>query len=149
MRIALHSLQVIIDDYTFAHTSGRRQQPFASAGDCFSSTSRCARGAFSINFESTKFRIRPKTRWDKTGTNATQHIYDVSKKWFVLLKSPCTWHFPNCTAIRIPFYRIFSLRRHIRKSPQHVVDIVVDAFHQPILVYIWKLYEAAKKRTEN
>ncbi|XP_055309435.1 A disintegrin and metalloproteinase with thrombospondin motifs 9-like isoform X3 [Sitodiplosis mosellana] len=75
VRIDLHSLQVIIDDFTFARTSGRRQQPFGSAGDCFSTTQQCPRGAFSINLENTKFRIRPKTRWETRGMNAIQHFY--------------------------------------------------------------------------
>lgn len=78
VRIDLHSLQVITEDFTFARTSGRRQQSFASAGDCFSTMERCTRGAFSINFENTKFRIRPKTRWDTRGMNAYQHFYVVS-----------------------------------------------------------------------
>ena len=78
VRIDLHSLQVIIDDFTFARTSGRRQQPFGSAGDCFSATQRCPQGAFSINLENTKFRIRPKTRWETRGMNAIQHFYGVS-----------------------------------------------------------------------
>ncbi|XP_031637497.1 A disintegrin and metalloproteinase with thrombospondin motifs 9 isoform X2 [Contarinia nasturtii] len=75
VRIDLHSLQVITDDFTFARTSGRRQQPFASAGDCFSTTRRCPRGAFSINLENTKFRIRPRTRWETRGMNVIQHFY--------------------------------------------------------------------------
>lgn len=74
----MHSLQVIIDDFTFAHTSGNRQQSFGSAGDCFSSTKRCPLGGFSINFETTKFRIRPKTHWETRGMNAIQHFYGVS-----------------------------------------------------------------------
>lgn len=78
VRIDVHSLQVIIDDFTFAHTTGRRQQSFGSAGDCFSSTKRCPRGSFSINFETTKFRIRPKTHWETRGLNAIQHFYGVS-----------------------------------------------------------------------
>lgn len=74
VRIDLHSLQVVIDDYTFSRTSGRRRQPFATAGDCFSSTQQCPRGVFSINFEKTKFRIRPKTRWETRGMNSTQQF---------------------------------------------------------------------------
>lgn len=83
VRIDLHSLQVIIDDFTFARTSGRRPQAFGSAGDCFSTTQRCPRGAFSINFEHTKFRIRPKTRWETRGAHAIQHFYGVSLVFFV------------------------------------------------------------------
>lgn len=71
VRINLHTLQIIEDDFAFAHTIGRRRQTFASAGDCFSSTERCPRGDFSINFEHTKFRIRPRTQWETHGQNAT------------------------------------------------------------------------------
>lgn len=74
VRVDLHSLQVVIDDYTFSRTSGRRRQPFATAGDCFSSTQQCPRGVFSINFEKTKFRIRPRTKWETRGMNATQRF---------------------------------------------------------------------------
>lgn len=78
VRIDLHSLQVIIDDFTFARTSGQKQQAFGSAGDCFSTTTRCPRGGFSINFENTKFRIRPKTRWETRGMSAIQRFHGVS-----------------------------------------------------------------------
>lgn len=74
VRIDLHTLQVIVDDYAFAHTIGKRKQPFGTAGDCFSSTQRCPRGAFSISFENTKFRIRPRTRWEAHGMNATHQF---------------------------------------------------------------------------
>lgn len=74
IRIDLHSLQVIIDDFTFSQTRGNRQQPFGTAGDCFSATERCPRGVFSINFENTKFRIRPKTHWETRGMNATHQF---------------------------------------------------------------------------
>lgn len=82
VRIDIHSLQVIINDFTFARTSGRQHQAFGSAGDCFSATQRCPRGAFSINFEQTKFRIRPKTRWETQGMNAIQHFYGVCQPFF-------------------------------------------------------------------
>lgn len=82
VRIDLHTLQVIIDDFTFARSNGRRSQPYGSAGDCFSNTRRCPRGVFSINFENTKFRIRPNTRWETRGTNVIQHFYGVSFFFF-------------------------------------------------------------------
>lgn len=80
VRIDVHSLQVIANDFSFARTSGRQHQPFGSAGDCFSATKRCPRGAFSINFEQTKFRIRPRTRWETRGMDPIQHFYGVCSK---------------------------------------------------------------------
>lgn len=64
VRLNLHTLTVIEDDYTFTRSSGRNQ-PFGSAGDCYSDTQgKCVQGHFSINFAGTKFRIRPATQWD-------------------------------------------------------------------------------------
>lgn len=74
IRIDLHSLSVFTDDYTFARTYGRRPQPFATGGDCFSSTEQCPRGGFSINFESTKFRIKPQVNWEISGHNTTMRF---------------------------------------------------------------------------
>lgn len=70
VRLSLRTLQIIDDDLTFAVTNGRRSQTFGSAGDCYSSVP-CPQGRFSINFERTKFRIRPKTEWETRGQNAT------------------------------------------------------------------------------
>lgn len=70
VRLSLRTLQVIEDDLQFATTTGRRSQNFGSAGDCYS-TVPCPQGRFSINFERTKFRIRPKTEWETRGQNAT------------------------------------------------------------------------------
>ncbi|KAG4076388.1 hypothetical protein HA402_005831 [Bradysia odoriphaga] len=70
VRLSLRSLQIIDDDLQFAVTTGRRSQTFGSAGDCYS-TVPCPQGRFSINFERTKFRIRPKTEWETRGQNAT------------------------------------------------------------------------------
>lgn len=89
VRLDLHTLQVIIEDFTFSQTMGRHQQPFGSAGDCFSTTQRCPRGSFSINFENTKFRIRPKTRWDTHGRNVIQQFYGVRYKFSNESRSLC------------------------------------------------------------
>lgn len=78
IRLDVHSLRVITEDYTFAQTNGRKPQPFGSAGDCFSTSKRCPRGAFSINFEDTKFRLKPNTHWETRGTDVIQHFYGVS-----------------------------------------------------------------------
>lgn len=70
VRLSLRTLQVIEDDRQFATTTGRLPQTYGSAGDCYS-TVPCPQGRFSINFERTKFRIRPKTDWETRGQNAT------------------------------------------------------------------------------
>jgi thrombospondin motif-containing protein 9 len=78
IRLNIHNLQVIENDYTFASTVGK-PQPFASAGDCYSSTEMCPQGDFSVNLEGTGFRIRPSTKWDVKGQNATMRmVIDVS-----------------------------------------------------------------------
>lgn len=130
VRLNLHTLQVIIDDFTFAQTMGRRQQPFGSAGDCFSTTQRCPHGSFSINFENTKFRIRPKTRWDTHGMHVIQQFYGVrhtkSSRHIV-----CMMHI-NLVAHCL----FFSLTLHIKKWHQCAVDIVADVVHHMKRVFI-------------
>lgn len=104
VRLEVHSLKVIIDDFTFAHTSGRKPQPFGSAGDCFSTTKRCPRGAFSINFENTKFRLKPNTHWDTRGTDVTQHFYDVSAHTFSLSRGVV-----NMFDVKILIFELISM----------------------------------------
>lgn len=74
VRIDLRVLTVFTDDYTFARPYGRRPQKFATGGDCYSSTEQCPRGGFSINFENTKFRIKPSVKWEIYGHNATMRF---------------------------------------------------------------------------
>lgn len=67
IRIDLHTLQIVENDFQFVHWNGRRNQTFGSAGDCYSTAGRCPQGRFSINLTGTKFRIRPKTIWETRG----------------------------------------------------------------------------------
>lgn len=70
VRLDLHGLRVVEDDYQFARVSGARQQPFGSAGDCLSEVTGCVQGRFVISFVGTRFRMRSDTRWE-VSTNAT------------------------------------------------------------------------------
>lgn len=79
IRIDIHTLRVLTNDYTFADTSGT-PQPFGTAGDCYSNNLVCPQGDFSINLEGTKFRIRPNTVWEVNGQNsAINYVIKVSE----------------------------------------------------------------------
>lgn len=78
IRLDIHTLKVIDDDYTFA-TSYGKDQKYGTAGDCYGTTNVCPQGDFSINLTGTKFRIRPKTMWEVTGhDSAIQYVVKVS-----------------------------------------------------------------------
>lgn len=66
VRLDLHRLSVIENDYQFVRGSGARLQSFGSAGDCFSTDGSCPRGRFSINLTGTGFHIRTDTKWDRS-----------------------------------------------------------------------------------
>lgn len=141
----MHSLKVIIDDYTFAHTNGRRPQPFGSAGDCYSTTKRCPRGAFAINFESTKFRLKPNTHWDTRGNDVIQHFYGVSRFFSSSqqnLVSVCVGDNFKFVSINSPLRS--SLKRRIKRLYRFVVDIVEAAHHPGKPAFIWKSFEAIR-----
>lgn len=70
IRLNINSLQVMEDDYVFAHITGKPQQ-FASGGDCYSNSGSCPQGDFFVNLEGTGFRIRPSTTWETSGANST------------------------------------------------------------------------------
>lgn len=70
IRLNINSLQVMEDDYIFAHITGKPQQ-FASGGDCYSNSGSCPQGDFFVNLEGTGFRIRPSTTWETSGANST------------------------------------------------------------------------------
>ncbi|XP_059608561.1 A disintegrin and metalloproteinase with thrombospondin motifs 20 isoform X2 [Phlebotomus argentipes] len=95
VRLNLHTLQVINDDFAFAHTSGHTQ-PFASAGDCFSITERCPKGVFSVNFEGTGFRIRPNTQWETKGQNAAIIFHQNLEPPYFKVIARCGGYCGNC-----------------------------------------------------
>lgn len=74
VKLNLDDLEVVDDDYEFALTSGRNQ-PFATAGDCFSNVGNCPRGVFHINLEGTGVMISPRTEWQTEGQHASIHFH--------------------------------------------------------------------------
>lgn len=89
VRLDLHRLVVIEDDYQFVRWSGTRIQSFGSAGDCFSLDQACPRGRFSVNFEGTRFHIRTDSTWDRS-PNATI-TYEKRVIWANLLDRSCIY----------------------------------------------------------
>lgn len=71
LRLHVQRLQVQENDFTFARTSGKRQQNYGSAGDCYSITKQCPQGSFSIDLNGTQFKIKNRTKWELSGYNAT------------------------------------------------------------------------------
>lgn len=72
-------------DYTFAETIGQPKS-FGSAGDCYSKTGECPKGAFSIDLDGTGFRVRARTNWEANGTNSTiRYIHEVCIKFCLTL----------------------------------------------------------------
>ncbi|XP_055684696.1 A disintegrin and metalloproteinase with thrombospondin motifs 20 isoform X2 [Lutzomyia longipalpis] len=95
VRLNLHTLQVINDDFAFTHTSGHTQ-PFASAGDCFSITGRCPKGVFSVNLEGTGFRIRPTTQWETKGQNSAIIFHQNLEPPYFKVIARCGGYCGNC-----------------------------------------------------
>uniref|UniRef100_A0A6B2E840 Putativedisintegrin and metalloproteinase with thrombospondin motifs 9 n=1 Tax=Phlebotomus kandelakii TaxID=1109342 RepID=A0A6B2E840_9DIPT len=95
VRLNVHTLQVINDDFAFAHTSGHTQ-PFASAGDCFSITGRCPKGVFSVNLEGTGFRIRPITQWETKGQNSAIIFHQNLEPPYYKVIARCGGYCGNC-----------------------------------------------------
>ncbi|GAB0092696.1 A disintegrin and metalloproteinase with thrombospondin motifs 9 [Sergentomyia squamirostris] len=95
VRINVHTLQVINDDFAFAHTSGHTQ-PFASAGDCFSITGQCPRGVFSVNVEGTGFRIRPTQQWETKGQNAAIIFHEKLEPPYYKVVARCGGYCGSC-----------------------------------------------------
>ncbi|KAJ6633267.1 A disintegrin and metalloproteinase with thrombospondin motifs 9 [Pseudolycoriella hygida] len=95
VRLSLRTLQVIEDDLQFAATTGRRPQTYGSAGDCYS-TVPCPQGRFSINFERTKFRIRPKTEWETRGQNATMMYHAKLEPPYQKIIARCGGYCGSC-----------------------------------------------------
>lgn len=64
VRLNIHTLTVVEDDYSFVRSHGNNQR-FGSASDCYSTTTgKCLQGHFSMNFTGTKFQIRQNTIWE-------------------------------------------------------------------------------------
>ncbi|XP_055713479.1 A disintegrin and metalloproteinase with thrombospondin motifs 20 isoform X2 [Phlebotomus papatasi] len=99
VRLNLHTLQVINDDFAFAHTQGHTQ-PFASAGDCFSITRRCPKGVFSVNLEGTGFRIRPTMQWETKGQSSAIIFHQNLEPPYFKVIARCGGYCGNCFSSR-------------------------------------------------
>lgn len=84
VKLNIHTLQVIEDDFVFSVTNGKKQS-FGSAGDCYSNTQQCPQGRFSINLNGTSFRIRPKTKWSTDGPSSTIEFVQKVNVFFFFL----------------------------------------------------------------
>lgn len=81
VRLELHRLRIIEDDFRFARGSGPRHQPFGSAGDCLSVGENCKQGRFLINLAGTDFRLRADTQWDVSLNATISFVNRVSWKY--------------------------------------------------------------------
>lgn len=93
VRLELHRLRVVEDDYQFAHVDGARQQPFGSAGDCLSEVRGCVQGRFVISFVGTRFRLRSDAQWD-VSANATMGFVNRVSGSFLLAGNTQSIHNP-------------------------------------------------------
>jgi len=60
-------VDVDVNNYKMAFTSGGDPVPFGTAGDCYTSAGGCPKGEFSINLEGTGFRLEGYTKWKAVG----------------------------------------------------------------------------------
>ncbi|XP_059166444.1 A disintegrin and metalloproteinase with thrombospondin motifs 9-like [Physella acuta] len=74
IRIDLSTLTIIPTDAEFSSTHMGSFVPFATAGDCYSS-SNCPQGRFSINLVDTGFIVSVNTTWNLQGNRASQRIW--------------------------------------------------------------------------
>ncbi|KAK3102112.1 hypothetical protein FSP39_008871 [Pinctada imbricata] len=74
IRVDLKTLTVITNDTTFATSHGRRNIPFGTAGDCYSSQRGCPQGHFSISLIGTGLMVSKNTTWILQGQEASKNI---------------------------------------------------------------------------
>ncbi|XP_058450296.1 A disintegrin and metalloproteinase with thrombospondin motifs 9 isoform X2 [Malaya genurostris] len=99
IRLNVHTLQVLTDDYRFTERSGRPQS-YGSAGDCYSTTGRCPQGDLSINLDNTPFRIRPRTQWETKGVNAVIHFLIPLEPPYKKVRARCGGYCGTCSVSR-------------------------------------------------
>uniref|UniRef100_A0A336JY65 CSON006040 protein n=1 Tax=Culicoides sonorensis TaxID=179676 RepID=A0A336JY65_CULSO len=100
IRLDIHTLKVIDDEFTFALNNGKHQN-FGSAGDCYGTTKECPQGDFSINLTGTKFRIRPKTVWEKSGHNSAIHyVIKANETNYERIRARCGGNCGSCAPSR-------------------------------------------------
>lgn len=73
VRLDIRTMNIITTDWQFASTREGQRIPFATAGDCYS-TSRCPQGQFRINLSGTGLRVAEDTSWITQGNYAAADI---------------------------------------------------------------------------
>uniref|UniRef100_A0AAV2M8W4 GON domain-containing protein n=1 Tax=Knipowitschia caucasica TaxID=637954 RepID=A0AAV2M8W4_KNICA len=73
VRLDISTMTIITTDWLFAFTRGGQKIPFATAGDCFSS-SRCPQGQFRLNLSGTGFKVADNNSWISHGNYAVADI---------------------------------------------------------------------------
>ncbi|CAL1547735.1 unnamed protein product, partial [Lymnaea stagnalis] len=74
IRININTLTVIISDSEFSNVESGSFVPYATGGDCYSS-SNCPQGHFRINLLDTGFIVSVNTTWNLQGNRASQRIW--------------------------------------------------------------------------
>lgn len=99
------------DDFTFAKSTGDLI-PFGTSGDCYSSSTNCPQGRFSIDLRRTTFAVNSFTTWVSQGHKPTMQITkaSVSIAFKVQLKNS------------IVYYSIFYNHRKTKKLKGNVED---------------------------
>ncbi|KAK2145749.1 hypothetical protein LSH36_660g05029 [Paralvinella palmiformis] len=95
VRINITSLAVIVRDYEFSQSDGRRRIPFATAGDCYSNTQQCPQGSFQVNLTGTGFRVKMDNSWYNKGYKTVSRI-SISKAG-QLVRGLCGGHCGMCS----------------------------------------------------
>ncbi|XP_062522406.1 A disintegrin and metalloproteinase with thrombospondin motifs 9-like isoform X2 [Corticium candelabrum] len=72
VRIDVHSMEIMTNDFTFATKSspGERTVEYGSAGDCFSNLGTCPMGEFRVDLRSTGLYVDPKHSWQHQGRHS-------------------------------------------------------------------------------
>ncbi|XP_023245779.1 A disintegrin and metalloproteinase with thrombospondin motifs 20-like [Copidosoma floridanum] len=64
VRINIHTLHIIADDYTFSAKVGENNIEYGKAGDCYSQME-CPQGRFGINLSGTLLMLSPEVYWPR------------------------------------------------------------------------------------
>lgn len=74
------------DDFTFSKQVKGTKIPYGTSGDCYSSTSACPQGRFSVDLTHTSFKLANYVEWRKTGRYSSARIFRNVLIFTVLLK---------------------------------------------------------------
>ncbi|CAH8482846.1 unnamed protein product [Dicrocoelium dendriticum] len=78
IRLDVRALKVDVEDTRFAYTIGPTSVPYATAKDCFGSSS-CPQGEFQIDLRGTGLRVSVKTHWAQSSPDSVSHIHRSEK----------------------------------------------------------------------